>query len=123
MAAGFAGPLPDPLCAIAALLLVFVLPAVLLERHVIAHRAAAGSAALRALFSFLAWLSILALWSAVFTVAHAPFHVFALATMWLMLAVYAFAAVLPLTGRLAAAPARPLPRAFLLAVVACALFA
>jgi hypothetical protein len=123
MAAGFSGPVPEPLRAITALLLVFVLPAVLFERHVIGVRAATLSAALRALFSFLCWLCVLALWSAVFTLARAPFHVFALATMWLMLGLYALAAALPLAGRFPAAPRRPWPRALLFAVLACVIFA
>jgi hypothetical protein len=123
MAAGFTGPLPDSLRALAALFVVLVLPAILLERHVIRARAAIASAPLRALFAFLSWLCILALWSAAFTVTRAPFHVFALATMWLMLALYALAAALPLIGRLPVPPARPWPRTLLLAVLVSALFA
>ena len=123
LAAGFTGPLPDSLRVIAALLLVFVLPAVLLDRHVPGRRAANESPSLRALYSFLLWLCMLALWSAAFTILHAPFHVFALATMWLMLALYGIAAVAPLTGKVSAPPARAFSLPLLIVILVCAGFA
>jgi len=122
LAAGFAGNLPELLRAALALVVVLALPAMLLARHLPGF-ARIDAPALRATVVFLAWLSMLALWSAAFTLLRAPFHLFATATMWLFFALYAGAALVPSMRRVRPAPLGRAPRALWIAVAACALFA
>lgn len=123
MAAGFAGNLPEWLRVPAALVVVLVLPAMLLDRAVVNRGSWIRVSSLRIPFSFLLWLSLLAIWSGVFTLVRAPFHVFVSATMWLMIGAYAGAVVLSLTGRDARRRAENGPRMIWAAVAACILFA
>ncbi len=122
MAAGFLGGVSDSLRAIAALIAVLVLPAVVLDR-VAGARAPGTGPFLRPLLSFLAWLSLIALWSGLFALARAPFHVYAAATTWLLLILYVGAAVFPLVRpRAGTALPRVAPLATGIAL-ACVLFA
>ncbi len=114
LAAGFGGGSPGSLRAVTALLVVLVLPPFVLQRAFGIGLAGLGPF-LRPLVLFLSWLCILALWTHAFTIAHAPFHVYATATMWLMFGLYAACALLPLARP---RPPLPLPSISRLALVA-----
>lgn len=122
LAAGFAGAAGDSLRAVAALVAVLALPAFLLDRRLGHHVAGLLPAVLRVPLALVSWLSILALWSSAFMLLHAPFHLYATATTWLLLILYAGAALAPVITR--GGPASPaIPRAVWIATAACAFFA
>jgi hypothetical protein len=108
--------------AVTALLVVLVLPPFVLPRALGLRMAGLGPF-LRPLILFLSWLSILAAWTYAFTLARAPFHVYAAATMWLMFALFAACALLPVVRPRAPAPLPSVPRLLLLAVLISALVA
>lgn len=122
MAAGFGAGLPGSLRAITALLVVLVLPPLVLARALRPGMAGLGPF-LRPLVLFLSWLSVLAAWTYAFTLARAPFHVYATSTMWLLLALFAACALLPVVRPRAPAPLPALPRLLLLTVLSAALVA
>lgn len=117
MASGLAATVPESLRAIAALILLLVLPAALWARPLAGSR---GPVPLRASLGFLAWLCVLALWTAIFTVAGASFRVYAVASTWLLMGVFGVAAARSLRG---AVPAPAAGRAWWIVAAAGFLFA
>ncbi|HET6462221.1 MAG TPA: hypothetical protein VFH33_00345, partial [Candidatus Krumholzibacteria bacterium] len=122
MAAGFGGGLPGSLRAVTALFVVLVLPPFVLDRAFGLRMPGLGPF-LRPLVLFLSWLCVLAAWTQAFTLARAPFHVYATTSMWLLLALFAACALLPVVRPREAAPFPPVPRLLLVAVVISALVA
>ena len=122
MAAGFGGGLPESLRAAVALIVVLALPA-LFVHGAIRRRVPIDNSYLGAVVAFLGWLSLVALWSAGFVLAGAPFHVYATATTWLFLILYAAAAVAPLLRASAELERVRVSRALAAVIGACLLFA
>lgn len=122
LAAGLVDAWPESVRALGTLVLVLVLPAAL-PGGLLPH-AGDGSrrdAALRLCAGFLSWLCVLALWTTAFTVLHASFRTYAVATMWGLVVYYATAAVR--AWRWVGATRAPGSGAWWWIVVACALFA
>jgi len=121
MAAGFAAGRSESLRAATCVVVTLVLPAYLLDPLVGRHFAGAQCRALRAPLTFLVWLSILALWTGVFTVAGATLHVYTTATMWLFIALFGAFALAPLAR--SSTRRNSFARPVVIAMTACALFA
>lgn len=122
MAAGLAQSLPAPLRALAALVVLLVLPAVLLAGAGPLSRRRPELPALHLSIAFVVWLCVLAVWTTLLSVAGASFRTYAVASTWLLVAAYGAALLRSLRGG-ANLPAPRIARGWWILLAVCAMFA